>query len=166
MKKKMKIIDLLCLISNGEEAPKKIIYRNMPMIYDNGTEDYIPHQTDKFHGNDLFHYLFEEETKIFLNDEVEILDDEEDNPKTLKFGDEIILTRTNCDDIQGFIISAKGIEPIEDKDIPLIPDDELYDMSNVENYKSYEKLAYNFKVLQEKINQVVEEFNNHIKENK
>jgi hypothetical protein len=131
MKKKIKIIDLLCLISNGEEVPKKIIYRNVPMIYDNGTEDYMPHQTDKFHGNDLFHYLFEEETKIFLNDEVEILDDE------------------------------------EDKDIPLIPDDELWfiehiDMCGVDKNSA---IDYNFKVLKEKINQVIEEFNEYRKEN-
>lgn len=127
MNKKIKIIDLLCLISNGEEVPKKIIYRNVPMIYDNGTEDYIPHQTDKFYGNDLFHYLFEEETKIFLNDEVEILDDE------------------------------------EDKDIPLIPDDELNIMTGF-GVKKNDKLNYNFKVLKEKINQVVKEFNEYRKE--
>ena len=52
----------------------------------------------------------------------------------------------------------------EDKDIPLIPDDELYSFDNPRFYfegklKKDEKLDYNFKVLKEKINQVVEEIN-------
>lgn len=52
----------------------------------------------------------------------------------------------------------------EDKDIPLIPDDELYSFNNPRFYfegalKKDEKLDYNFKVLQEKINQIVEELN-------
>jgi len=46
----------------------------------------------------------------------------------------------------------------EDKDIPLIPDDELYITAN-------SRQDYNFKVLKEKINQVVEEFNEYRKEN-
>ena len=57
----------------------------------------------------------------------------------------------------------------EDKDIPLIPDDELYKISNynpVDIKPNDEKMDYNFKVLQEKINQLVEEFNEYRKENK
>ena len=125
MKKKIKIIDLLCLISNGEEVPKEIKYEDYIFSWDNTDEDYYCEE----YGN-LFEYLFSTvQTNNILNDEVEILEDE------------------------------------EEKDIPLIPNDELYDMSNVENYKSYEKLAYNFKVLKEKINQVVKEFNEYRKEN-
>ena len=55
----------------------------------------------------------------------------------------------------------------EDKDIPLIPDDELYNLKNnvgllpgVAN-----EIDFNFKVLKEKINQVVKEFNEYRKEN-
>lgn len=81
---KITIYELLGMIKDGK-APKRIIYRDIPMIYDNGTEDYIPHQTDKFHGNDLFHYLFEEETKIFLNGIVEILEEQKKIPEKLPY---------------------------------------------------------------------------------
>lgn len=57
----------------------------------------------------------------------------------------------------------------EDKDIPLIPDDELYiinkknGISEINGTKCWTDkdtaLNYNFKVLKEKINQVVEELN-------
>ena len=48
----------------------------------------------------------------------------------------------------------------EDKDIPLIPDDELYELQeeNIMLTDEY-RIDYNFKVLKEKINQVVEEMN-------
>ena len=54
----------------------------------------------------------------------------------------------------------------EDKDIPLIPDDELHEFNTKEKILNLDKLNYNFKVLKEKINQVVEEFNEYRKENK
>ncbi|MBR0471724.1 MAG: hypothetical protein IJI98_03380 [Methanosphaera sp.] len=47
----------------------------------------------------------------------------------------------------------------EDKDIPLIPDDELKDDYTQKN------LDFNFKVLKEKINQIATEFNEYRKEN-
>lgn len=47
---------------------------------------------------------------------------------------------------------VKILEDEEDKDIPLIPDDELYITAN-------SRQDYNFKVLQEKINQIVEGLN-------
>lgn len=167
MKNIIKIIDLLCLISNGEEVPKKIKYEDDIWVWTG--DDYRKDISDTF----LFttqHYIWFTD---FINNEVEILDDEEDNLTTLKFGDEVVLTRTNCDDIQGFIISAKGIEPIEDKDIPLIPDDELWIINKrkgISNDCKYgidgdTALNHNFKVLREKINQVVEEFNEYRKEN-
>ena len=49
----------------------------------------------------------------------------------------------------------------EDKDIPLIPDDELCIFKG-----DSKELNYNFKVLKEKINQVVTEFNEYRKEEK
>lgn len=52
----------------------------------------------------------------------------------------------------------------EDKDIPLIPDDELF--TTEENILTIQEIDYNFKVLKEKINQVVKEFNEYRKENK
>lgn len=50
----------------------------------------------------------------------------------------------------------KEVEVLEDKDIPLIPDDELY----VYKGDSNKELNYNFRVLQEKINQILEVINN------
>lgn len=118
--KKIKIIDLLCLISNGEEVPKKIKYEDDIWVWTG--DDYRKDISDTF----LFttqHYIWFTD---FINNEVEILDDK------------------------------------EDKDIPLIPDDELYEIQGNNN----QQLNYNFKVLQEKINQVVEEFNEYRKEDK
>ena len=46
---------------------------------------------------------------------------------------------------------------VDDKDIPLIPDDELF--TTEKNTLTIQVIDYNFKVLKEKINQVVEELN-------
>jgi len=51
----------------------------------------------------------------------------------------------------------KEVEVLEDKDIPLIPDDELYVFKG-----DSRELNYNFKVLKEKINQILEVINNEI----
>lgn len=116
MKNKIKIIDLLCLISNGEEVPEKIkYYDNIFRKCDIG-DDYFNDASYDWLFKDIF------DTSM-LNDKVEILDDE------------------------------------EDKDIPLIPDDELKDDYTQTN------LDFNFRVLKEKINQVVKEFNEYRKEN-
>lgn len=122
MKKKIKIIDLLCLISVGEEVPKKIKYKDDIWVWTG--DDYRKDISDIF----LFttqHYIWFTD---FINDEVEILNE-------------------------------------EDKDIPLIPDDELYDIKYLGNdADDYDKhINYNFKVLKEKINQLVEEFNEYRK---
>lgn len=129
MKNKIKIIDLLCLISNGEEVPKRIKYEEYEYEWDLGLLDYI----HKNKQNTIS--LFDEYICNLcndLNDELEILDE-------------------------------------EDKDIPLIPDDDLYiinkknGISEVNGTKygtdKDTALNYNFKVLKEKINQVVEELN-------
>lgn len=50
----------------------------------------------------------------------------------------------------------------KDKDIPLIPDDELYEFNMKEKILDLDKLNYNFKVLKEKINQVIEVINNEM----
>ena len=130
MKKKIKIIDLLCLISVGEEVPNKIkhcdnVYRKCDI-----GDDYFNDASYDWLFKDVF------DTSM-LNDEVEILDDE------------------------------------EDKDIPLIPDDELWYISGkkgiIEDAYTYSKISrdnainHNFKVLKEKINQLVEEFNEYRK---
>ena len=124
MNKKIKIIDLLCLISNGEEIPKHIRFDNEYWYW--GYDSYVPagflvFSPDVQTNESLFQRY---RIDYCLNDEVEILDDE------------------------------------EDKDIPLIPDDELYEIQGNNN----QQLNYNFKVLKEKINQVVEEFNEYRKD--
>lgn len=114
MKKKIKIIDLLCLISVGEEVPKKIKFEDEIFQftgYNSASKNY----------NNELEDLFQVLDGSMLNDEAEILDDE------------------------------------EDKDIPLIPDDELF--TTEENILTIQEIDYNFKVLKEKINQLVEEFN-------
>lgn len=47
----------------------------------------------------------------------------------------------------------------EDKDIPLIPDDELIILKQSKTVDMQYAIDFNFKVLKEKINQVVEELN-------
>ena len=115
MKKKIKIIDLLCLISNGEEVPEEIKFNNILYTHSISGDDYFSYMTNEW----FFRHI---DTSI-LNEEIEILDE-------------------------------------EDKDIPLIPDDELFKVFMVEDLPN---LNYNFKVLKEKINQVVEEFNEYKK---
>lgn len=48
----------------------------------------------------------------------------------------------------------------EDKDIPLIPDDELIILKQEKAIDMQKAIDYNFKVLKEKINQVIEAINN------
>ena len=125
MKKKMKIIDLLNKIANGEEAPKKIKVNKI--IFEYQGDDYLYKDEDKkeywlFSAGytDKFEWL-----ESALNNEVEILDDE------------------------------------EDKDIPLIPDDELWNIEHINlcGVDRNNAIDYNFKVLKEKINQIAEELN-------
>lgn len=79
MIKKIKIIDLLCLISNGKDLPRQIKYKNHE--YDLVNKQYLE---DDLSGLDLV-YLDE------LNDEVEILDDEEDKDIPLIPDDKLIV---------------------------------------------------------------------------
>jgi len=53
----------------------------------------------------------------------------------------------------------KEVEVIEDNDIPLIPDDELAKIESLEKKEHNIALDYNFKVIVEKINQVIKELN-------
>ena len=68
------IYELLGLIKDGKE-PKKIKYRQNIFEFIHGLDDYKPDDIKKYHGNYLFHYLFEEEIN-FLNDEVEIIEED------------------------------------------------------------------------------------------
>ena len=78
---KITMYELLGMVKDGK-IPKKIKYRNNIFEYCGGLGDYRPDNITKYHGNYLFHYLFEEEVN-FLNDEVEILEEEKKIPEKL-----------------------------------------------------------------------------------
>ena len=67
----MKIIDLLNKIANGEEVPFLIKYEDIILKYDLEGQDYRIYQ-DGY----LFTKLFEREDCKFLNDEVEIIEED------------------------------------------------------------------------------------------
>lgn len=67
---KIKVIDLLVKMANGEEMPKKIKYHNIVLGYDEENEDYY-----KYYGRGLFEYLFTCSLS-FLNVEVEIIEED------------------------------------------------------------------------------------------
>lgn len=113
---KITIIQLLNKIAYNEEMPKKIMFVGNEYRYDN-----IDNTYRNIIGNTNIGEMHNLE--FYLNDEVEILDDE------------------------------------EDKDIPLIPDDELIVLNQDKKVDISNAIDYNFKVLKEKINQVVEELN-------
>ena len=74
MKKKIKIMDILCMINCRQEVPYKIKYNNDEYTYDYEIQDYY----DK-----NYNYLFEElfvgyDTSRVLETEVEILDEEDE----------------------------------------------------------------------------------------
>ena len=83
MNKKIKIIELLNRIANREEVPRKIIFLNEELEYDELCQDYIGFS--KSGGGTLFTYLFtNESTRNFINDRVEILEDNTEEIEELK----------------------------------------------------------------------------------
>ena len=50
-------------------------------------------------------------------------------------------------------------EMVEDKDIPLIPDDELIILKQSKTVDMQNAIDFNFRVVEEKINQIIEELN-------
>ena len=65
---KITFYELLGLVKDGK-APKKIIYNNIELEYDEKCEDYY-----SYYGQGLFEYKFSN-CKNFLNDEVEIIEE-------------------------------------------------------------------------------------------
>lgn len=62
-----------------------------------------------------------------------------------------------------YIVDKENLNlELEDKDIPLIPVDELIKINEFKERPlgRYKAIDYNFKVLKEKINQIIEEINN------
>ena len=69
---KIKIIDLLNKIANGEEVPKKIRFDNINWNKVYG-EKYMYYKND--YDSDLFLYFFRKNLDFTLNDEVEIIEE-------------------------------------------------------------------------------------------
>jgi hypothetical protein len=65
---KITTYELLGLVKDSK-APKKIKYGNVKLTYNEGCEDYYP-----YYGEGLFEYKFGN-CKNFLNDEVEIIEE-------------------------------------------------------------------------------------------
>lgn len=70
----MKIIDLLVKISQGEKMPKKIKYEGYVWEYDKVAKDYYRNDIDEEYIY-LFQELFKKETGFFINNEVEIIEE-------------------------------------------------------------------------------------------
>lgn len=71
---KIKIIDLLVNISQGEKMPKKIKYGDYVWEYDKVAKDYYRNDIDRKYIY-LFRDLFKRETDFFINDEAEIIEE-------------------------------------------------------------------------------------------
>ena len=73
---KIKIVDLLNKIANGEEVPQEIKYKNIIRYFDEETQDYLSDEK----GNELFLFFnvltsgTGELLKKRLNDEVEVVE--------------------------------------------------------------------------------------------
>lgn len=74
---KMTIIQLLNKIANGEEVPKKIKYKNWLYEFNKNCNDYLCQY-------DSLLYRENDDVRQFLNDEVEILEEEKKIPEKLK----------------------------------------------------------------------------------
>lgn len=71
----MKIIDLLVKISQGERMPKKIKYEGYVWEYDKVAKDYYRNDIDEEYIY-LFQDFFKKETGFFINNEVEIIEED------------------------------------------------------------------------------------------
>ena len=114
----MKIIDLLNKIANEEEVPKKIIYENVTLEYDEKREDYYEDYYTCY-DRGLFEYLFKCCVN-FLNDEVEIIEE----PKEIEIPKHLS---------NEFIQNLDGI--ISDNDIKCI----AHKVNEIINYLQYKE---------------------------
>ena len=77
MSKTIKIIDLLNMISRGEEMPEKIIYGNEILKYNKDSQDYMG--LSRTGSGSLFNYLFVNKcTNSFINETIKILEEQEE----------------------------------------------------------------------------------------
>ena len=73
----MKIIDLLNKIANEEELPKKIKFENDIYEYENNECGYVREE------NGIYYMFLNEIGNWFLNDEVEIIEEEKKIPEKI-----------------------------------------------------------------------------------
>lgn len=77
MNKKIKVIELFNKIANNEKMPKKIKYGGDILTYQEDVQDYMG--ISKTGSGSFFNYLIvNNATALFINDQVEILEDEEE----------------------------------------------------------------------------------------
>lgn len=98
---KIKIIDLLNMISKGEEVPKKIKYKNNILYYDDDcTKEYLP--TFNYYDEEGNNSLIEDWLCQYINDEVEIIEEKQKNKKIEKL-DLILDEQFSSYEIQAYI---------------------------------------------------------------
>ena len=105
--KTIKVIDLLNKIANGEEVPKKIKYENRILYLDDEGNEYEP--TFNYYDKDGENALFEGWIGQYLNDEVEIIEEHNEEPQEHKIPEKIEICYSP--DIEEEIFYEKGNKP-------------------------------------------------------
>ena len=158
----MKIIDLLNKIANDEDVPKKIKYENKILYLEDEAEDYEP--TFNYYDKDGKNALFEGWIGQYLNDEVEILEEEKEQVKPLTKKD-IEALGYACGEIQKCFTNGwtKSLEnkPLEEEN--KIPEKLDYCEENTFSIRQTgmtkedrRLLDSNFKELGNKINSIID----------
>lgn len=132
---KIKIIDLLNKIANGEEVPKKIKWENIIYAYSEYDKDYLEYPF----SDEEYKSLFDMRNNIltqFLNDEVEIIEE----PKKIEKLDVALLGQ--CDNWL-----RCPTNKVTKQDVELNP----YIIDNIRENTLY---------FQRKINELIDEINN------
>ena len=96
MNKKIKVIELFNKIANNEKMPKKIKYGGDILTYQEDVQDYMG--ISKTGSGSFFNYLIvNNATALFINDQVEILEDEEEiDIKKLQGFPEYFIDNSTC----------------------------------------------------------------------
>lgn len=114
---KIKVIDLLNMISKGEEVPKKIKWENIIYAYSEYDKDYLeyPFSNEEYKGLfDMRDYILTQ----FLNDEVAIIEEQKKIKKIAR-----------CDSIK-MTHYGELYKPTENEEILRIKINELIDKIN------------------------------------
>ena len=100
--KKIRIIDLLNKIANGEEVPKKIKYKTWTFIYVDDFYSYMKENYLEIAGNEVISFMGYIVSMEELNDEVEILEEKKIPNKIQSIGEKFY-----CDNIDSWIDKEK-----------------------------------------------------------